>query len=248
MPEQKVQAEHVQIHPDSRMPSYVSVYNALYADIVHGVYQENGFLPGETTLAQKYGVSRNTLRQALAILQEDGLIIKSQGKGSVVAKKSQSKQLKKVFNPMKELARHPVTHVDIQYNFNPPTDIARERLQLDTSDIVLASTNVYQAESRVIGFSFVQIPMHVLHRLEIDASSSNDMYTLIDATIFDVAIQARMDIKLVFANEMEATCLHIKEGVPLILLESILADSKGTPVARCKFYCIPEYYDLSFQV
>lgn len=70
----------------SSVPSYVSIYNSLYLDIVNNFYPQGELLPGEVQLAQKYGVSRNTLRQALAILGEDGLIIKSQGKGTVVAK------------------------------------------------------------------------------------------------------------------------------------------------------------------
>ena len=46
------------------IPAYVGVYNKLYSDIINGVYLENDFLPGEETLAKKYNVSRNTLRQA----------------------------------------------------------------------------------------------------------------------------------------------------------------------------------------
>lgn len=70
---------------NGKVPVYVGVYNALYSDIMNGVYLENEILPGETALAEHYGVSRNTLRQALAILSEDGLIIRSQGKGTLVA-------------------------------------------------------------------------------------------------------------------------------------------------------------------
>ena len=72
----------------NHIPSYVSVYNALYSDIMNDVYLDNELLQSEVFLAEKYGVSRNTLRQALAILCEDGLIVKSQGKGTLVTKKS----------------------------------------------------------------------------------------------------------------------------------------------------------------
>ncbi len=240
--------ENVNIYTGSRVPSYVSVYNALYSDIVNNMYKENDFLPGETTLSKKYGVSRNTLRQALAVLQEDGLIIKSQGKGSVVAKRSQYQHTKKLFNPMKELSYREVTHVESQYNFNPPTDIARSKLQLEKSDIVLASNNVYQVGSAPIGFSFVQIPMHILNRMQIDATSSDEIYNLIDGTIFDLSERSHVDIKLVFANEMEVSFLQIEESSPLFLLEAILFDAQDTPLARCKFYCIPEFYHIRFQV
>ena len=63
----------------SHVPAYVSIYNSLYLDIINGVYAPGDYLPGETVLAEKYNVSRNTLRQALAVLNEDGLITKSRG-------------------------------------------------------------------------------------------------------------------------------------------------------------------------
>lgn len=62
------------------IPSYVPIYDRLYADIVDGVYPAGTQLPGEAALAEKYGVSRNTLRQALTILNEDRMIRKSREK------------------------------------------------------------------------------------------------------------------------------------------------------------------------
>ena len=44
------------------IPAYLDVYNSLYTDIVTGIYPPGEHLPGETSLAEKYGVSRNTLR------------------------------------------------------------------------------------------------------------------------------------------------------------------------------------------
>ena len=61
---------------DNKIPSYVSIYNQIYSDIVDGVYKNGSQLPSEPVLAEKYGVSRNTLRQALTILNEDHLIAK----------------------------------------------------------------------------------------------------------------------------------------------------------------------------
>ncbi len=67
-----------------RIPTHVPIYNMLYSDIVNGLYKDGDVLPGEMALTEKYGVSRNTLRLALAILNEDGLIQKRQGKGTLV--------------------------------------------------------------------------------------------------------------------------------------------------------------------
>jgi Fe2+ or Zn2+ uptake regulation protein len=47
-----------------------------------GVYRETGRLPTEMQLAKMYSVSRQTVRRALGILAEEGLIERRQGSGS----------------------------------------------------------------------------------------------------------------------------------------------------------------------
>jgi len=42
-------------------------------------------LPGERVLSEKCGVARNTLRRALADLEEQGLLVVSKGRGRFVA-------------------------------------------------------------------------------------------------------------------------------------------------------------------
>lgn len=61
---------------------YLSLLNELHSDIRMGVYRDTGRLPTEMQLAKMYGVSRQTVRRALGILVEEGLIERRQGSGS----------------------------------------------------------------------------------------------------------------------------------------------------------------------
>ena len=63
---------------------HVKVYNRLYSMIQDGVYPPGSQLPSEPELAQQMDVSRMTLRRALALLQEDGLVINIRGKGNFI--------------------------------------------------------------------------------------------------------------------------------------------------------------------
>ncbi len=58
---------------------------SLREQIVSGVWKTHEKLPSETELIDQAGVSRITVRQALADLVADGLIVRVQGKGSFVA-------------------------------------------------------------------------------------------------------------------------------------------------------------------
>lgn len=230
----------------SRMPTYLGVYNSLYSDIVNGVYNANEFLPGETALAEIYGVSRNTLRQALAILNEDGLISKSQGKGTVVHSIDQKNPTEHLKNPLVECCKKSVDEVNTDYNFGTPTDIAIERLQLTKSDLVLAGITVYYCEGETLGYSFIQIPAELLSELDIDISQEKLIQRLLNKGIYDVANQEQITIKVVNANEIEAKYLQIAEETVLLHMEAILINHMKQPIARCKFYFKPEYYTLKY--
>lgn len=65
-------------------PHYVRIAEALREEIEEGRLLPGQTLPKETDLAEFYGVSRMTLRQALDQLRSEGAIVTTQGRGSIV--------------------------------------------------------------------------------------------------------------------------------------------------------------------
>ena len=119
---------------DNAIPSYVPIYNRLYADIVSGAYPVGTQLPGEAALAEKYGVSRNTLRQALTILNEDRMIQKKQGKGTFITyDPSRRSILGCHVNPVLDCALQAVDEIKMSYNYGPPTEVAQQKLGIRAS-------------------------------------------------------------------------------------------------------------------
>lgn len=233
-----------------KIPSYVPVYNKIYADIMNDVYNEGDQIPSETILAKEYGVSRHTLRQALTILTEDGLIKKQQGKGTIVTKdkKSFNPTQKELFNPMIEYAVNEVNLVEVKYNFAPPTEIASRKLDVDNSEILLASNNIYSDHERIIGHSFMQIPLKRIEHLKIDLTNKEEVSKLLNTTIFNIATQANVNIRLVLAEEHIINFLNISEKETILYLEEVLYDEEGIPICRCKFYFIPDAYELNLWI
>jgi GntR family transcriptional regulator len=69
----------------SFIPLYYQLQELLKEQIESGAWSPGDRLPSESQLASRYGVSRVVVRQALAILQDDGQILRSQGRGTFVA-------------------------------------------------------------------------------------------------------------------------------------------------------------------
>jgi len=72
------------------IPQYRKLYEILRRHILSGVFEEGSLLPSENELCTVHGLTRPTVRQALDSLVKDGLILKRQGKGSIVRKPPQN--------------------------------------------------------------------------------------------------------------------------------------------------------------
>lgn len=75
---------------ENSIPQYRKLYELLREHIITGVYDEGSLLPSENELCTVHGVTRPTVRHALDSLVHEGLIIKKQGKGSIVRKPPQN--------------------------------------------------------------------------------------------------------------------------------------------------------------
>ena len=60
---------------------YDAIFRDIRTNIENGTYAYQDFLPSEAELVQRYSCSHNTLRRALALLREQGLVQPVHGKG-----------------------------------------------------------------------------------------------------------------------------------------------------------------------
>ena len=65
-------------------PLYVQLANILRALINSGELKPRELLPSESHLQQQYGVPRGTVRTAVGILRDEGLVVTIGGRGTFV--------------------------------------------------------------------------------------------------------------------------------------------------------------------
>jgi len=68
------------------MPIYTQLANALRARIDSGSWTVGTKLPSIESLAQSFGVASATMRQAIAVLEEEGLLQRRHGRGTFVVR------------------------------------------------------------------------------------------------------------------------------------------------------------------
>ncbi len=83
MPENDIRS--LKIDHRSKLPLHIQVEELLRELILLPKYKNGAFLPKEVELANRLGISRNTIRQATNKLEHEGLLIRKKGIGTTVA-------------------------------------------------------------------------------------------------------------------------------------------------------------------
>lgn len=112
-------------------PLYKDVATDLERKIVSGDYKVGTPLPSERTLAAEYKISRNTLREAMKILREKGLIQNLMGKGNYISLPTSQSLIEKVSDAFYSSRISPNDIVD-----------AREDLELSFASHIMAMPEV----------------------------------------------------------------------------------------------------------
>ena len=83
--------------PDHRIPLYLRLRNEFAQHIAEGHWAFGAAIPPETELASKLQVSMGTIRKAIETLVDDGLLVRTRGRGTFIRRPSFEKSLYRAF-------------------------------------------------------------------------------------------------------------------------------------------------------
>lgn len=67
---------------ESEIPLYAQLTGIIQRTITSGALKIGDLLPSETELCREFDISRNTVRQAIGALEEEGFVVRKRGKGT----------------------------------------------------------------------------------------------------------------------------------------------------------------------
>ncbi len=230
----------------STYPRYVSVYDVLLKRIQDGVYTPGAQLPGENDLSREFGVSRNTLRQALLLLHEDGYVMNIKGKGTFVQLPyaDGNDSLETIPNPMVSNAIHTVDRIETHYSFRNISDKNRVLFGLDSSNILVFLTQTFYAGEKRIGCSLVLIPYILLqqNRVTISEEEIASFYTRVISNE-EYAMEGSIRVVTPRAPVTDLMGMTMREET-LFMFDDILYDRNHKAVLSQKLFMIPDEYNI----
>lgn len=232
-----------------KIPLYVTVYETITKWLKEGKYKPGDKLPGENVLAEQFQVSRGTLRQAMLLLQEDGLISNHQGKGNIVLSNQDitATGLEKVGNPIIDFCLQPVDRVVTTIGFQPPTQKHQQVLKLRPSSIVAVIDITYYSQEQPVGFAMVYMPHEILDKGSVDLENTDNVYKFYMQLLSSGGLYSNTKLRMRKARERLANILNIPEEESILILEEELYTEYDTPVLSQKLYMGADLYELSLR-
>lgn len=230
--------DKVSLESNQKQLRYVAVYDKLFKMINEGIFKDGSRLPSEPDLAKSLGVSRTTLRQALALLQDDGLIKNIQGKGNFILKSTSNKSsgLEIIDNPVYKCINEGINSVEIDFHIEIPNDYMIQVLQRKTAVCVVAD-RWYKCDDNVVAYSFTLIPIETISENNIDLNNKDELLNFLEKDAYLKVIKRELEIKHSTAGSFTAKKYSLySNGQCHLIQESLYTSTENNPALFNKYY------------
>lgn len=205
----------------------------MLTDIGAGRLPPGARLGSERELAEHYGVSRATLRQVLAALEEAGLVrrVTGRGGGTFVNHAKVEHDLTKVVGVPAYLARQGYsagTRV-VATRMVAADEPTRRALQLAEGDLVVDVCRLRLADGMPFSLDHARFPADRFVDL-LEQPLSGSLYELIERKYGVVVADADEIVEVVHATDEEAALLAISVSDPLLSITRVTFDAEGRPI------------------
>lgn len=224
------------VNGNKKLPRCVAVYDKLFEMIKEGEFSKLTQLPSEPELAKMMGVSRMTLRQALSLFQEDGIIKNIRGKGNFIIRDGVKLErgLENLENPIYSSLESKITGVDIEFKLETPTDYT-DKVLGRRSPVVIFVDRWYKFEESVIAYTLSMIPVETISEEKIELADKKQLLNFLEKTIYEKSCHSSIKISFSEAGNFSSMKSISKKGKFYLLGESIYIKSQY-PVVYNKHY------------
>ncbi|MFD4640351.1 GntR family transcriptional regulator [Lentzea sp. NPDC058436] len=216
-----------------RVPRYYAVKAELF-DLVENL-GEGTVLPSERELAERFSVSRVTLRQAVSELVLEGKLIRRQGSGTFVAppKLVQPLSLVSYTEGMRRQGVEPNRTVITVEELGADEGLARD-LAIEPGDPIVHLERVLLADDERIGLESTYLSLGRFPGLLEKLDPAGSLYACLTERLGVRFAEAEERVETVLATPREALLIGTNPALPMLLLHRVSYDVEGHPIERAR--------------
>lgn len=230
---------------ERKKPLYITVYDELFRLIMEGTFLSDSQLPTEPELAKMFGVSRMTLRQALSLLEDDGLVRRVHGKGNFITKipiNTPKIGLEKIGNPIYKTHTKQIDDVEMKFRIDLDSDYTQQVL-CKKSAAVVALERFYKSDGEVVAYGFTFMSIEAVSELNLNLQENDQLLEMLESGIYELANRSTTEIKRSTSVNSSLQEYKVFGGEDCdLLLESVFIHD-NYPLVYNKYY-IPREFSL----
>jgi GntR family transcriptional regulator len=211
-------------------PAAERVRRQLLDQIQHGLLRPGERLGAERSLAEKLGVSRSTMRQALGALESAGAVrrVPGRGGGTFVRAQKVERDLSRVVGVPALLRAQGMTSGSriINTAITEADEETLAALELGDGAYVVDVVRIRLADGLPISLEHVRLPAERFPQL-LDLPLGGSLYDLLEEHYATVPGEAEEHIEVVAASDDEASILGTDPGAPLLSITRTTKDADG---------------------
>jgi len=219
--------------PDERLPRYQQLRDNLVQRIAAGEWAPGEAIHTEAELSVAYEVSTGTLRKAIDLLVAEGVLTRSQGKGTFVRRPRFDSSLFRFFRFKSANGEpvHPTARI-LNRSVAIPDDGVRQALQLGARSKVIRLSRLRLVDSRPVLSEEIWLPRDGFESLESLAIEDfgDLLYPLYERVCKQVVATARETLRVEQADKAVAKTLGMTLGHPAIRVNRVAFNFAGKPV------------------
>lgn len=218
------------IDKNSPVPIYYQLEEYIKQQIEDGTLKTEETIPSEREYAEKYQISRMTVRQALNNLVTEGLLYRQKGRGTFVNKQRVEQELQGLTSFTEDmLARgfKPGNRL-VSFEILPADPQVAQRLKVAEHTPVYEMKRVRLADDLPMAFETTYVPANLIKGLTEEVITQS-LYSYVEEKLGLVIMEATQQIESSIAKDTETIHLQIEKGSPTLLIRRTSFLEDGTP-------------------
>ncbi|MBC8336167.1 MAG: GntR family transcriptional regulator [Anaerolineales bacterium] len=241
------------IDRESPVSLYYQIATDLRSRIARGEWTEEMRLPGEIDLAGEYQVSRMTLRQALAYLENEGILIRKRGVGTLI--RIDPKRVGTPLNfpisfsrQMRELGFSPTVKAVHAKIISDPTPDIMTNLNLAESDQVASFKRLFFVNEHPVAIINSMLPHHLCPDIINNKLYHDSLTATLEKTygLFPVQVDQRLSATLLSSEDADLLKANPGSAIFEITTRSHLED--GRIIEFAKTLCVGDRLSLHINI
>lgn len=236
------------IDHNAPVSAYMQLMNHFSDAIARGEYKPGDKLPSESVMCREFGVSRTTVRQALQLLTQQGLIFSAHGRGSFVKMPAIRSELTKITSFGQVLQQKGLSGYTRVHSYCPQVSDSHSDLGADASWLELLG---YISDAPAVYYRSYFSPQlgEKMWQAAKTAAQSNTAFSTYDLYDRIGVPRSRVEqtIRAISASEALAKTLNIPAGMALITLDSVYYGADGTALEYKTGYYRSDIYSFNVQ-